>query len=208
MNNGGGLICSATPWGWLQLNPGKTLEDLSVFHFCNDIGIRLLDNYSDCPNPIPIRYELIQFKNIYHATERLAKNPTDSESIAIVGSACQHLGGNFSGLKVEILQDIVRKIPHDIIPYRTQPVKNSYRTLVAGLSGIMCSLSGIKAPGNFSLRNWYLYFDIFLFFAIGISNFPYDFEQMPPIENGVTCHIESTAGGWYCTGYYWIRYRI
>ncbi|CAF3443400.1 unnamed protein product [Rotaria socialis] len=183
LRQGGALVCGATPWGWLQLNSGKILSDLPFFHFCDFIGIKLTENYSNCSNPMPFQLELIQFKNIHHATQKLVADPTDIESLCIVGGACKDLNVDVSGLPIDILKNIAMKAENEVIPSNSCPIQDKCcRQKSNGLCGILCVLTSTKAPG--------------------IANFPGDFSHPPVTETHVIFHIESNANEWYCTGYY------
>lgn len=47
VKGGGGLITGQTPWGWLQLNPGKTLRDMPLRDFLAEAGIAYSDGGAD-----------------------------------------------------------------------------------------------------------------------------------------------------------------
>ncbi|CAL4085913.1 unnamed protein product, partial [Meganyctiphanes norvegica] len=48
--NGGALLCAHTPWGYLQLNPGKTLESMPVYPFFEEIGVCFTKDCASTPN--------------------------------------------------------------------------------------------------------------------------------------------------------------
>jgi len=59
------LVCGSTAWGWLQGSNGKLLSDFPFARFCDYIGVKITDNYADCPNPVEFHEGLIEFKNIH-----------------------------------------------------------------------------------------------------------------------------------------------
>lgn len=142
-------MCGTTAWGWLQLNPGKLLSDFPFARFCDYIGVKVTDNYANCPGPIPFREDLIRFKNVYHVVKDLVHNPNDAQNLAIIGSAVKELGDTLPGVPVETLQNIVMNASEEIIPANSCPIKNKkQREQSRGICGIMCGLPGIKAPGK------------------------------------------------------------
>jgi hypothetical protein len=55
VSNGGGLMCSTTPWGFLQIYPQKTLEDLTMYRFLKKyMGIVCNTNFLSLPNEMPV----------------------------------------------------------------------------------------------------------------------------------------------------------
>ncbi|RYG31402.1 hypothetical protein EON81_22970, partial [bacterium] len=48
VSRGGGVVALCCPWGWAQLNPGKTLsQDLSLNRILEPAGLSFADGYSD-----------------------------------------------------------------------------------------------------------------------------------------------------------------
>ncbi|CAF3368235.1 unnamed protein product [Rotaria socialis] len=182
LERGGALICGSTAWGWLQ-GSGKLLSDFPFARFCDYIGVKITDNYANCPNPIEFREGLIEFKNIYHAVRGLANNPSNITTLSIVGSAIKELGDTLPGVSIETLENIVMNAGEEVIPMNQCPVKDKLnREQSAGICGIMCALPGIKAPG--------------------VRHFPGDFDRPPNILTGVRCHFKSIDSEWHCSGYY------
>lgn len=142
------MICATTAWGWLQLNGGKLLSDFPFARFCDYLGVKVTDNYSSCPDPIPFREELIRFKNVHHVVRDLVHDPTNVEHLAIIGSAVKELGDTLPGVPIETLQSIVMNASEEVVPMNTCPVrKKEHRQQSTGICGIMCGLPGLKAPG-------------------------------------------------------------
>jgi hypothetical protein len=149
LQRGGGLICGTTAWGWLQLSGGKLLTDFPFARFCDYIGVKVTDNYSNCSDPIPFREDLVKFKNVYNVVRDLEYNPNNLQNLAIIGSAIKELGDTLPGVPVETLQNIVMSASQEVIPMNTCPVRNkNYREQSSGICGIMCGLPGLKAPGK------------------------------------------------------------
>ncbi|CAF4569935.1 unnamed protein product [Rotaria sp. Silwood2] len=189
LQQGGALICGSVAWGWLQVNKGKFLSDFPFTRFCDYIGVKVTDNYSNCPDPIPFRSELIEFKNIYHVVQELANDPNNIKNLTIIGSALKELGDTLPGVVAETLQNIVLNAGNELVPARSCPVLDkSCREQSTGLCGILCGLPGIK--------------------ACGIHCFPGDFDQPPRIETDVICHIDSNVNEWYCTGFTFLGYYV
>ncbi|CAF3768377.1 unnamed protein product [Rotaria sp. Silwood1] len=183
LQQGGALICGSVAWGWLQINKGKFLSDFPFARFCDYIGVKLTDNYTNCPDPILFRPELIKFKNIYHVAQELANDPNNITKLAIIGSAIKELGDTLPNVAVKTLQNIVLNAGSEVVPASNCPIQDKCcREQSIGLCGILCGLPGITAPG--------------------VKNFPGDFDQSPRIETDVICHMESNVKEWYCTGYY------
>ena len=144
------MICGTTAWGWLQLNNGKLLTDLPFTRFCDYIGVKVTDNYSNCSDPVQFREDLIKFKNVYHVVRDLVHNPNNVQNLNIIGSAVKELGDTLPGVPVETLQNIVMNASQDVIPVNTCPIRNKdQREQSSGICGIMCGLPGIKAPGRY-----------------------------------------------------------
>jgi hypothetical protein len=149
LQGGGGLICGTTAWGWLQGNSGKLLTDFPFARFCDYIGVKVTDNYANCPNPIPFREDLIAFKNVYHVVRDLGNNPNNVQNLAIIGSAVKELGDTLPGVPIETLRNIVMNAGEDVIPVNTCPIRDkNHREQSSGICSIMCGLPGIKAPGR------------------------------------------------------------
>ena len=149
MQNGGGLVCGATPWGWLEGTEGKLLTDFPFTRFCDYIGIKLTDNCAECSDPIEFQGDLVKFKNIHHVVQELAHNPNDPHNLMIVGSAIKELGDTLPGVPIETLHHIVMSASKEVTPENTCPIKKKdQRQKSTGVCGIMCRLPGIKAPGK------------------------------------------------------------
>jgi hypothetical protein len=133
----------------LQLHSGKLLTDFPFARFCDYIGVKVTDNYANCPDPIPFREDLTQFKNVYHVVRDLAHSPNNAQNLAIIGSAVKELGDTLPGVPIETLQNIVMNASQEVIPVNTCPIRNKdQRDQSSGICGIMCALPGIKAPGK------------------------------------------------------------
>ncbi|CAF1025581.1 unnamed protein product [Didymodactylos carnosus] len=183
LQNGGGLVCAATAWGWLQTHPGKQISDFPFSRFCDYLGVRLTDGYNNCTDSIPPRLELVKFKNINHVVKQLQYEPNKSEYMAIVGHAIQELHDTYPGFPLETLENIVLNAEKDVIPGASCPITDKKcRELSSGICGIMCALPGIKAPN--------------------IMMFPGDFKQTPNIHTNVSWQISSHTSEWHCTGFY------
>lgn len=143
------MICASTAWGWLQLNSDKILADFPFARFCDYLGVKVTDNYANCPDKINFREDLIEFKNIYRVVQSLEYDPNNTQSLALVGSAIKELGDTLPGVPIETLQNIVMNANREVIPNSSCPVKDKeYKEQSCGLCGIMCALPGIKAPGK------------------------------------------------------------
>ncbi|CAF1376311.1 unnamed protein product [Rotaria sordida] len=183
LEHGGALICGATAWGWLQINDDKLLSDFPFTRFCDYIGVKITDNYIDCPNPIPFQPELVAFKNVYHVVQNLVNDPNNIKYLTIVASAIKDVDDKLSCVPVETLQTIVMNANRDIIPSSKCPIQDaSCREQSKGICSILCVLPGIKAPS--------------------VMDFPGDFDQLPRIETNIKCHIQSNFSDWFSTGYY------
>lgn len=143
------MICGTTAWGWLQLNSGKLLTDFPFARFCDYIGVKVTDNFANCPDPIEFREDLIQFKNVHHIVRDLERNPNKTDDLAIIGSAVKELGDTLPGVPIETLKNIVMSATEEVVPGSSCPVRNkNHRDRSTGICGIMCALPGIKAPGR------------------------------------------------------------
>ena len=198
MLRGGSLICATTAWGWIQINNGKLLSEFPFARFCDYIGVKVTDNFANCPSPIEFREELIKFKNVHHVVKDLTQNPDNVDNLAIIGSAVKELGDTLPGVPLETLQNIVMNASDDVIPVNTCPVRHkNQRDQSSGLCGIMCGLPGIKAPGINEPSNGRV---VHGWHFLGVRHFPGDFDRPPQILTNAQCHVESKASEWYCTG--------
>ncbi|CAF2794862.1 unnamed protein product [Rotaria sp. Silwood2] len=149
LKEGGALVCGVTAWGWLQGNKNKLLSDFPFARFCDYIGVKLVDNYASCANPILFRSELVKFKNIYQVVQALASEPNNVENLSIVESAIKKLGGTLPGVPLEPLQNIVLNAGSNVTPVSSCPIKDkSCRQQSISMCTILCALPGIKAPGK------------------------------------------------------------
>ena len=143
------MVCGTTAWGWLQLNSGKLLTDFPFARFCDYIGVKVTDNYANCPDRIQFQEDLIKFKNVYHVVRDLTHNPNNVENLAIIGLAVKELGDTLPGVPIETLRNIVMNVSQEAIPINTCPVRSQdHRQQSNGICGIMCGLPGVKAPGR------------------------------------------------------------
>ncbi|CAF1043285.1 unnamed protein product [Didymodactylos carnosus] len=183
LQDGGGLVCAVTPWGWLQRYPGKHLPDFPFSRFCDYVGVRLTDEYNHCSDPILVRPELVKFKNIDYVVKELKDEQNNTEYMTIVGHAIRELEDTYPGFPLETLQNIVLNAGKDVIPETSCPITDKKcRELSSGICGIMCALPGIKAPN--------------------IMMFPGDFKETPYIYPDASWQIESHTSEWHCTGFY------
>ncbi|CAF3700216.1 unnamed protein product [Rotaria socialis] len=183
LQKGSAIICGATTWGWLEQNEDKLLSDFPFAKFCDYIGVKLTADCIDSPNPISFQPELVEFKNVHHILHNLIQNPSNIKYLSIVAAAIKEVDNMLPGISVETLTNIVRHANHDVIPSSNIPIRdNSCREQSKGICSILCVLPGIK--------------------ALGIKDFPGDFDYPPEIETNVECHIESNSSEWFSTGYY------
>ncbi|CAF1271314.1 unnamed protein product [Didymodactylos carnosus] len=84
--NGGAMVCGSTPWGWLQLNEGKPLQDFPFQKFCSSLGIELTDGYidNDSLDQLPVRHDLLTYKNMNEVRNRLTAEPNNGEYLALI----------------------------------------------------------------------------------------------------------------------------
>jgi len=148
LQSGGGLLCGSTAWGWMQTNKGKQLSDFPFTYFCNNLGVKLTESTANCPNPIPFRSELINFKNIQQAVDDLNENPDEKELYSIIGGAIKAIGDALPDVSAETLENVVTNATEDMIPDHSCPIKDQKcREQSQGLCSMLCLLPGIKAPG-------------------------------------------------------------
>ena len=57
---GGGLLYGMTPWGWLQLNPGKTLADMPMYSILKMCGICYTPGYVDNGSGFDVENALVK----------------------------------------------------------------------------------------------------------------------------------------------------
>ena len=72
----GSLFCGSCPWGWLQLNPNKTLNEQSLYTFLKThTGIILKDNCLYLTSEMDVSNNFAKFSQLDIALENIAKNP-------------------------------------------------------------------------------------------------------------------------------------
>ena len=198
MQQGGALICGTTAWGWLQGNPGELLSDFPFARFCDYIGVKLTDNTANGPDPITFRPELVDFKSVCHTVDELVNDSMNVTKLGIVGSPINELDDTLHGIAVETLQNIVMNAGRDVIPASSCPILDkSCREHSVGICSIMCSLTGIKAPGKYGKLNGSVACHVS---GSGVKDFSGDLDRSPGIESNIHCHIQSYVSEWFCTG--------
>ena len=191
LEDGGGLFCASTPWGYLQLNPGKTLSHMPLYNFLkNYAGILFTSNCLDLPDFMEIEENLAKISHFDMALEKVTQNP---DKLAKYSNTIQagfdilHEEKILSDGKIARLQDLVltQCESHclNVVPTKKNPVCDQINKSAIKLLGkCLVYNEDSKAPG--------------------CKEFPGDFDHPPELLTNVEIILSSQFQEQLSTGYY------
>ncbi|XP_066296501.1 TRPM8 channel-associated factor 1-like [Branchiostoma lanceolatum] len=184
LNNGGRLIGGICPWGWLQLNPSKCLDDMPLQNIIMEAGLSFTDDYCvtrDCMFSVATSEENIRTAHFGHTLKTV-----DNSSFEEFAATTQHCLASLPEKCIEkyFLKNLERCLP-GYLPCLGEEIKNKtlkrcQRGTVA-VASMFLERSSSKAPG--------------------IEEFPGDFESEPQLQCA-TVTINSKRQERHATGYY------
>ena len=191
LQDGGALVSGATPWGYLQQNPGKTLDMIPLYQVLKTVDICYTAEYLGGSGPIEVsrnQADEAHLGKIIKASQddinALLKHRSNIEY------AIEYLPDD---ALPKIIDDITEMVEHHAktwhcIPSRSKPVKTPEGR---ALASIMCHI--YIRLGEYNTKK----------IAPDIDQFPGDFETSPTL---VTVSLTATNKGQpatsYPTGYY------
>ena len=164
VKEGGGFVQAFTPWGWLQLNPGKSIIDVPYAQFLNNVGFAFWDGvvYNELKiNRSPPCKDLVDSKSLQKQDEmksliwdasfvyKLCKLPMDQTTV-------------FKPAILRIWEEVCCKVA----PLCTADKVCSKNHLEKITLDTWCNL--VSFQQNKALK------------AQGIRHFPGDYESLPP----------------------------
>jgi hypothetical protein len=194
LHNGGSLAIGCTPWGFLQMNPGKSLENLSVFRFLLDhMGIMLTDDclfiseqklyvkdnlakYSSFPELLPKLESLTDLSPYYGAIDC---------GLQLTKIQNNLVNRNYLYKINTIILNECRTKSIDPFPRDSNLIKNQ---LNKDLSLLMCRTIIESATGHVK--------------APYIDAFPGDYSKLPALLDNVEITLDTKYGERISTGYY------
>ena len=191
LSGGGAMVCGVTPWGYLQLNPGRTLVTMPLYQVLKNIDICYTDGYLGGSGDIPVSQNQAERAHLL----TLIKSGKDDINNVVKNK------GRFEAAIRQLPDDALAKVEDDItdmiethaktwhcIPSKSSPVKTPEGRALASL---MCHL--YIRQGEYNGKN----------IADKIDDFPGDFETDPAL---LTAEVSATNTSQpptsYPTGYY------
>ncbi|XP_078616171.1 TRPM8 channel-associated factor 1-like [Branchiostoma floridae x Branchiostoma japonicum] len=184
LTNGGHLIGGICPWGWLQLNPSKCLDDMPLQNIIMEAGLSFTDDYCvtrDRVFAVPNSSEKMRNAH-FGQTLKTVSNKSFEEFAASTEYCTAALPKKCieKYLLKDLEQVISGHLPHLGEAIKNKTLKKCQRGSVA-MASMYLESSCCKAPG--------------------IEAFPGDFESEPQLRS-VTITIDSKRQERHTTGYY------
>lgn len=189
IRNGGGFIHGMTPWGWLQLNPGKTLDMMPYLSVLKAVGLCYTDDYIG-GDALEIRVQdnkasdahLLRFlqANCCNPTEVLKK----AAFVRMLQAVPKDTGSGAIRTAVELIWGVCCNGIEDCLPTSGRPTKSKDERGMLDMWQLCVdyqNMDNIKAPG--------------------CQNFPGDFTKPPPLTCA-TIEINSVREDFHSTGFY------
>ena len=189
-NDGGGLFCAITPWGYLQITKKKELTDNQMFNFLKDnAGIILTDRFFKCQARCTVNKNNSQNSNYQTAIDAVCRNTNEiskycdtiDSSINSMASCDIHDINSISRLKTALLMHCETK-GWNPVPSKKNPIKAQELKLITKLLCTCYVELGEKAPN--------------------IQEFPFDFDYGPQLITNVSIKLQSEFSERLSTGYY------
>lgn len=142
VQKGGALMCASTPWGYLQVYPEKTLQDMSLHNFLkNFMGIVFTANSLWLGDEITVAENRAKHSQFDLALEKVTSNPQKiGKYLGTISCGLGQLNneGILPTKKILELKDMVilecqnsgwNPVPCNRRPVRTQEEKNATKLL-------------------------------------------------------------------------------
>lgn len=142
IENGGALFAASTPWGYLQIYAGKTLQDLVLHNFLkNFMGILFTSQLLYLSDEMDVTMNRSKHSHFDMALKRVTENPTKIEKyLSTINCGIGQLNkeGVLSDNKILELKDMVliecsnsgwNPVPAKNKPVKTREEKNATRLL-------------------------------------------------------------------------------
>ena len=191
VENGGGLFCASTPWGYLQIYPHKKLTDMCLYQFLkNYTGIFFTTECLSLPNESEVCHNKSKYSHFDIALERSCSNPNKIKKYSNTlqtGFDVLFSEGILNTDKMCELQEMVmnecKNCGWHVIPSEKKPVCDVEQLSAIKLIGKGYNyIEGVKAPG--------------------IEEFPGDFKQEPELLENIELEISCQFQERVSTGYY------
>lgn len=163
----GSIICATCPWGWLQLNPGMSLNDMPLNTFLKSFGMTFTSKCLFIENEIPVADNQATYSNFKLALNKLLTLdiPDEDEmrylqTVSYGFAALQEIKNDLSFLmtpeqleRIHSMYEVeLNRIPTKKAPICDQRCK-AYATIFGKCLGIkqFCKAPGIcEFPGDFT----------------------------------------------------------
>ncbi|XP_013390849.1 TRPM8 channel-associated factor 2-like [Lingula anatina] len=183
---GGFLVCGMCPWGWLQLNPGKTLDELPHSPVLARLGLSYIQGYVNGQS-LNVNDNMAQWAHIGRAIEDVSRDLNRSEKYVELLSGMSLIPQSFRSLifKENLIgylnpAQLESNIPSPKSPANTSAFRASVRVL-----GMLYRMTPPQAFCKLP----------------GIGVFPGDFSSKPPLQtvrlNLTTKHRQRLSTGYY-----------
>ncbi|XP_078696217.1 TRPM8 channel-associated factor 1-like isoform X1 [Branchiostoma floridae x Branchiostoma belcheri] len=184
LTNGGRLIGGICPWGWLQLNPTKCLDDMPLQNIIMEAGLSFTDDYCitrDRVFSVAASAEKARSAHFGHLLKTVSHKSfeefaaTTQNCLASLPEKCIE-----KYLSKDLAQFLPGYLPHVGEAIKNKTLQKCPRGTIA-LASMYLERSNCKAPG--------------------IEDFPGDFESEPQVQCA-TVTITSEKHERHTTGYY------
>lgn len=186
--SGGVLVHAICPWGWLQLNPGKTLLDMPLVGILRLAGVSYSPEYSAAGDSgYPVDRSQASDAHLGQLIHRCLDNPqTLSAHGATLCECLCRLPPDVQGDLKPTVAALYDRHRADIEQLAPSPQKPLYTEKDKALSAV-CDWMARRNIGCAKMP--------------GIGKFPGDFDHCPPTMH-VEMEIESRVQDYHATGYY------
>lgn len=191
VRQGGALVCAATPWGYLQVHPSRTLSDMPLFEFLKEhMGMIFTDVTQWLSAEMDVAQSRAKHSHFDLALDKIKNNPKKIDKY--MNTVSDGLGPlkREGKLEMELVCELKNIVLEDCecsnvnpIPCDAKPVcKEDEKHISKFISRCLNVTSDEKAPG--------------------VAHFPGDFEFEPELRQNVLVDLECDFEERISTGYY------
>ena len=190
VQNGGGLFCAITPWGYLQITKKADLTDNQMFNFLNDnAGIILTGKHFGCQVRCAVNTSKSQNSNFQAAIDAVCRNTNEISRYSDTIDSCIN---NMANCDIHDTNSVLRikdaLLKHcatkgwNPVPTQNSPIKAQELKQITKLLCTCYVELGEKAPN--------------------IQEFPFDFDYQPRLISNASVKLNSEFSERLSTGYY------
>ncbi|KAK6176555.1 hypothetical protein SNE40_014817 [Patella caerulea] len=184
VESGGALLHSICPWGWLQVHPELTLQDVPLYSILEEVGILYTDGYFRCPENGMLIASCVASES-YHMKHALENMHLDKccRTLSQINEVPLKSLHDIVATSGQLLRDMIAENGKDNIPSERTPISSTM-----GKSTIYVH-EALAKTGNGPSQ------------MPGVDNFPGDFVFDPP-RISTEIIIESMIDACHPTGFY------